>query len=87
MVRARVRMPVTRVTEHDPSGCRSHRHASVLGGQLRAETGPFQLDLGAVCTQSSSILLGMLYLYGHLFAGTCPISSSSASPYINLTTW
>jgi len=27
----------------------------------------------------------MLYLYGPLFSGTCPVSSPSASPSINLT--
>jgi len=49
------------------------------------DTVPFQLDLGAVRTQSSHVLLGMLHLYGPLFSGTCPVSSPSASPYINLT--
>jgi len=49
------------------------------------DTGPFQRDLGTVCTQSSPVLLGILYLNGPLFSGTCPVSSPSASPYINLT--
>ena len=49
------------------------------------EAGPFQLDSGTVCTQSSPVLLGMLYSYGPLFSGTCPVLSPSASPDLNLT--